>query len=252
MRNSVRNAARAALILGAVVLPASAALAETANAPSEGPSDAAKAAAALEARSGAVLFGDAERQALRYSFSTENQQVGTAEGEIVRIDEKTWRVRARYEIVVDVLGLELYDLEMTVRERYRGARLVFLDIESTENGEKHRVTGKAEGAVFAYTHNGEAHEAPADIVPSTKLWRRGMLARTRVVHAVKGKLFDRSAEPLGTKTFATPDGEQPLEGMHVDTPYETADLWYDDSGLLERAVLDRMGLELIIRRQPKP
>ena len=56
----------------------------------------------------------------------------------------------------------------------------------------------------------------------------------------------------GEETFETPTGEQTLSGVHIDTPYETADLWFDAEGLMQRCVLDRMGVTMTIRRLAGP
>ncbi|MEQ8602588.1 MAG: DUF6134 family protein [Marivibrio sp.] len=205
-------------------------------------------AAADDARDGAALFGDIEERALRYEFRVEGERVGIGEGRITRTAPETWRVEISYDIKVEVLGVDLYTLDMDATEVYRGARLVALKSRAVENGDEHEIDGAAEGELFRYTHNGEPGEVAADVVPSTQLWRRDLLTRTRVLHVVEGEPFDRSTERIGTRTFETPEGERPLDGVHIDTPYETAELWFDEEGLMQRCELERMGVTMHIRR----
>lgn len=197
---------------------------------------------------GRVLFGDVEDRTLRYIFQIDGERVGTAEGRILRTDPRTWRVEARYAIAVELLGVDVYQLELEATETYRGARLIALTTRGAENGADLALSGEAAADGFRYRHNGEPGLAAADIVPSTQLWRRDLLRRTRVLHAIEGEPFDRMAEALGDRTFETEDGPQTLSGYHIETPYETAELWFDAEGLLQRATLDRMGVTLDIRR----
>lgn len=207
----------------------------------------------LAEQDGGTLFGEVEKRALHYVFTVDGIEVGTAEGEIVKTSDNSWRVLARYDIDVELVGLDLYSLKMTTKERYKGRRLVAIDTTSVENDEEHRVLGKAEGDHFVFSYDGgEQHKAAADIVPSTQLWRRGLLRRTHVLHVMEGEPFDREAEPLGQKEVETASGVQTLTGYHIDTPYETAEIWYDDEGLMWRAVVDRVGTTLIVTRRPKP
>jgi len=211
---------------------------------------AAFPAAADDAREGEALFGDIEERQLRYEFRVEGERVGVGEGGITRTAPETWRVEISYDIDVEVLGVDLYSLDMDASEIYRGGRLVELKSRAVENGEVHEIDGAAEGDVFRYTHNGEPGEVAGDVVPSTQLWRRDLLTRTRVLHVVEGEPFDRTTEAIGEQTFETPEGERTLSGVHIDTPYETADLWFDDEGLMQRCVLERMGVTMKIRRLP--
>lgn len=195
------------------------------------------------------LFGDITDRELRYEFRVEGDRVGIGEGRIRKIGPARWQVDIAYEIDVDVLGVDLYDLDLEARETYRGARLVALESDSTEDGERHEISGEADGDVFRYTHNGAAAEVAADIVPSTQLWRKRLLERTRVLHVIEGEPFDRTPHPIEDRTVEGQDGgEMVLEGVHIETPHETADLWYDREGLLQRAVVDRMGVTMVIRR----
>ncbi|MBP5856636.1 hypothetical protein KAJ83_06425 [Marivibrio halodurans] len=196
-----------------------------------------------------LLFGDIDNRALKYEFLVDEQRVGIGEGRIRKVGEARWQVDIRYEIDVELLGVDVYTLHLEARETYEGARLVALDSDSTEDGEHHEVSGRADGDVFRYTHNGEEAEAVSDIVPSTELWRRQLLKRTRVLHVVEGEPFERTTEPAEDRRIEGPDGETVvLEGVYIETPYETATLWFDAEGLLQRAVVDRMGTTLDIRR----
>ena len=209
-------------------------------------------AADQDASDGEALFGDIDERALRYEFRVEGERVGIGEGRITRTAPETWRVEISYDIDVEVLGVDLYSLDMDATEVYRGNRLIALDTRAVENGDTHEIEGRAEGDHFRYTHNGEPGEVAADVVPSTQLWRRDLLTRTRVLHVVEGEPFDRTTEAVGEETFETPTGEQTLSGVHIDTPYETADLWFDAEGLMQRCVLDRMGVTMTIRRLAGP
>lgn len=209
---------------------------------------AATPALAESASAGRTLFDDVEDRALSYVFQIDGERVGIAEGRILRTDPRTWRVEARYAIAVELLGVDVYQLELEATETYRGARLVALRTRGAENGTDLAMSGEAAEDGFRYRHNGEPGLAAADIVPSTQLWRRDLLRRTRVLHAIEGEPFDRAAEALGDRTFETEDGPETLSGYHIETPYETAELWFDAEGLLQRATLDRMGVTLEIRR----
>lgn len=209
-------------------------------------------AAEQDASDGEALFGDIEERALRYEFRVEGERVGIGEGRITRTAPETWRVEISYDIDVEVLGVDLYSLDMDATEVYRGARLVELDTRAVENGDTHEIKGSAQGERFHYTHNGEPGEVAADVVPSTQLWRRDLLTRTRVLHVVEGEPFDRTTEAIGEETFETPEGARTLSGVHIDTPYETAELWFDAEGLMQRCMLERMGVTMHIRRLPDP
>ncbi len=228
-----RGAARVAALLAAPLLGAMAAGGAVAD-------DEAEARA---------LFGDIDDRALKYEFRVEGSRVGLGHGRIVKTGDAEWRVEIAYEIDVDLLGVDVYDLDLEATEIYRGARLVSLKSEAVEDGARHRIEGEAEGDRFHFTHNGEKGEAAADVVPSTQLWRKRLLKRTRALHVIEGKLFDRTAEPTGESEIETPSGASlTVEGVHIETPFETADLWYDAEGLLQRAKVERMGTTLLIRR----
>lgn len=211
--------------------------------------NAAQADDATDARG---LFGDIDERALRYEFLVDEGRVGIGEGRIVKTGPARWRVEISYDIDVDLLGVGIYDLNLEAVEIYEGSRLVSLESKSVEDGVEHLVSGEAKEDHFAYTHNGEAGQAEPDVVPSTQLWRQRLLERTRVLHVIEGKPFDRTGTPQGEREVESQDGETiTVSGVHIETPFETADLWYDAEGLLQQAEVDRTGVVLVIKRLAK-
>lgn len=196
-----------------------------------------------------ALFGDLAGTTLRYDISVGGDAAGDAEGSIRRTADGNWEVAMRTKIDVEVIGsVSIYTLEMAVTEVYGEGRLLALDVEAEENGEKNAMSGEADGDVFRFTHNGDPGTADRNLVPSTQLWRERMLERRTVLHVIDGIVFERKVETLGTETHDTGSATPDLAGYRVESPDETATLWFDTDGLLYKAVLDRLGISLVIER----
>jgi hypothetical protein len=197
-----------------------------------------------------ALFGGLGGTKLSYDIFVEGSKAGTVEGEIRHTEEGRWQIEMDTQIEVEVIGgISIYSLDMQVSETYGEGRLLALDCTATENDTTYEMTGAAEDGHFSYTLNGEAGRAPAEIVPSTQLWRQAMMQRDTVLHAYEGRVLERGVEALGDKTLDRADGQIPVTGFRVYTDDDDARLWFDEAGLLVRGRIEQPLVTLTIERR---
>lgn len=197
-----------------------------------------------------ALFGDLAGTTLSYDISVDDDPSGHAQGTILRTEDGNWEVRMETKIEVEVIGgISIYSLHMSVSEIYGDGVLVGLDVDARENDQHNRMTGRMEGSLFHFTHNGKVGTGDRNLVPSTQLWRERMLERKRVLHVIDGEMFERRVSAIGSERISTDKGVLDLKGYTVESPDERATLWFDPDGLLYKAELERLGITLVIQRR---
>lgn len=206
--------------------------------------------AATAADAEEALFGGLGGTQLSYDIFVEGDKAGTADGAIRRTEEGRWQVEMDTRIEVEVIGgISIYSLDMQVTETYDEGRLLAFECTATENDTRYEMAGEAEDERFAYSLNGETGRAPADIVPSTQLWRQAMMQRETVLHAYEGKVLERGVEALGEKTLERAGGPVQVTGFRVYTDDDDARLWFDETGLLVRGRIEQPLVTLTIERR---
>jgi hypothetical protein len=121
------------------------------------------------------------------------------------------------------------------REVWRDGRLVAIDTETNDDGDRYAVIGRATEAGLEIDSSAQGRIiAPADIIP-TSYWNHAITGATQLLDTQRGLIMDVVMEDLGTEP---PPGGAPQPARHhriniqTNKPGNTdkIDLWYDDTG----------------------
>ena len=141
-------------------------------------------------------------------------------------------------LIVDIeIGLEvkfafftLFDYQHRNREVWENGRLVSIDTQTDDNGERHEVSGRAMGDGFLVSGKEEQVLLPADVIP-TSYWNPATRDAKALLNTQTGELIDVEVTPKYTQAVEMPWGESKGQLHRISGDLEV-DLWYDPAGCL--------------------
>jgi hypothetical protein len=136
---------------------------------------------------------------------------------------------------VKLAFINAYRYQHHNREVWRDGRLIAIDTETNDDGDRYAVTGRATEAGLEIDSSAHGRViAPAAIIP-TSYWNSAITGATQLLDTQRGLIMDVAMEDLGPEP---PPGGSPPSARHhriniqTNKPGSTdkIDLWYDDTG----------------------
>lgn len=189
-----------------------------------------------------------EMRTLHFEVFRRGSGIGTHRIDFSRDGEATV-VQIAIDLRIRAIGITLYRYTHRNRETWRDGRLVRIETETDDNGERFTVSGRATGDRFVVkTRNGE-RTVPADVVPSS-YWNAGRTrAATHVLDTQDGDLVPVSVTPRGADRVETAAGTVDARRYMLEGPV-AVELWYEPDGRLASLAFEtrRDGSRVTYRR----
>ena len=138
-------------------------------------------------------------------------------------------VMSSMKVELKLLFMTVYSFNYKAREVWRKDDLQSLNVAVYDDGESKAFSGKKTADEFIITNNGAAYALPAAIY-TTNHWNEGVVAQTKVLNTLTGKLNKVTIIPQGLETINVRGGE--IEASRYDYTGELRDtsVWYDQAG----------------------
>lgn len=132
-------------------------------------------------------------------------------------------------------------------ETWRTGRLISLQSETTEHGEKLQVNGKATPQGFRVVSKGGPFIAAASTLTSNSLWTPRVLEQDTVVDAQHGGIIGVSARRFADEQIVIAGRRMRVTRYTLITPYLAGSIWYDDQENWVRGEFERDGSKIEYR-----
>lgn len=143
-------------------------------------------------------------------------------------------VNVEVKIRVRLMFITVFDYRQSVRERWRGGRLVSFQSETVDGDNVDRVRGtERDGRLHIDSRRAGQLEMPADILPTTAFWRRDAIGHSRFLDAARGDYRDVQVKDLGWQHTEQAGRQEFLQRYHVASS-RNFDVWYDSAGQWRR------------------
>jgi hypothetical protein len=141
-------------------------------------------------------------------------------------------VKTNTKLSVKVLSIEMYHMEHSANETWKGGQLVAFKSHTNDNGTKHDVEIAPGSAADKLTLivDGVKTEVPKTISPAS-LWNREVINRPDLFDSADGKRFSVKVKDLGEEAITLADGVK-KQAHHYRLSDKTPgafdrDVWYD-------------------------
>ena len=132
------------------------------------------------------------------------------------------------DINIQVLFISIYSYKHRNTEIWQDGKLLSIETETDDDGEKHWVRGKAEEGVFKVSSSSGDFVAPATIIP-TSYWSQKTTAQSVLLDTQHGKLLDVTIKELDDTALDSPSVD--ISARHfVVTGDLDLYLWYSQTG----------------------
>ena len=166
-----------------------------------------------------------------FELTRKGSRIGTHVFDFAR-DGEDLAVGVAIDIRVTVALIPVYRYSHRNRERWRGNRLVAIDTETNDDGDRFFVRGApGDGGLRVEATSGN-HLLPADIVP-TSYWNTRTIGATQLLNTQDGSLARIAVAPRGAERIETAQG--PVEATAYDMSGDLKlQFWYDAAEVLAR------------------
>lgn len=160
------------------------------------------------------------------------------------------RVDIEIDINIQVLFIPVYTYKHRNTEIWRDGKLLSINTETDDDGEKHWVRGKAENGLFRVSSSGGDFEAPLTIIP-TSYWSQKTTTQSVLLDTQHGKLLDVNIKKLNDTVLVTPSVDIPAKHF-VITGDLNLSLWYSRTGDWVKTAFQVDGVEFsyVLNRSP--
>lgn len=178
------------------------------------------AAAALPLR---AADGTAER---RFEVFRDGDPIGTQSVAVSRVGDRL-EVASRVDLAVKILGITAYRYELRATEVWEAGRLLSLDGETNDDGDREIARVRREGEILV-SQGAWRGEAPSD-VGATSYWTQAHLARPVWLSTQTGRPLNVPTSRDGSQTIEALGGRVACARWRAagDLPVT---LYYDDRG----------------------
>jgi len=136
------------------------------------------------------------------------------------VSEATFAVR--------FLGMTVYRYQHRAVEHWRGDCLVALSADTDDNGQRTRVSARAQGERFEVS--APAPQDERGCVMSFAYWNPALLAQQRLLNAQTGRIEPVRVSALGDDTLTVGERTVRASGWRISGPAQPIDVWYSPQG----------------------
>lgn len=129
---------------------------------------------------------------------------------------------------VRFLGITVYRYQHRAVEHWRGDCLVALAADTDDNGQRTRVSARAQGERFEVS--APVPQAERGCVMSFAFWNPAMRAQRRLLNAQTGRIEPVHIDALGDNTLAVGERTVNAAGWRINGPAQPIDVWYSPQG----------------------
>lgn len=129
---------------------------------------------------------------------------------------------------VGVAFITLYEYEHRNHEVWRDGRLIRIETETNDDGDRYTLTGEATAEGFRFIGSEGEGLAPAGVAP-TSYWSRALLEAPAFLDTQKGRLLDLTVAPQGRGAVAALNGDEIAACAYSITGDLDLTVWYDDA-----------------------
>jgi hypothetical protein len=151
------------------------------------------------------------------------------------------RVSTDINLEVKVAFLSAYAFSHRSEETWRAGRLVSLNSDTVEHGERLHVEGSATPQGFRVVSKSGPFIASAATLTSNSIWTPAMLEQSTVVDAQRGGIIGVSAHKAAEESIPTAAGQVRATRYTFITPYYAGSVWYDNANLWVHGEFERDG-----------
>jgi hypothetical protein len=156
-------------------------------------------------------------------------------------------VKTEIDIEARLAFFPAYVFSHRSEEVWRAGRLMSLNSETVEQGERLRVEGAATRRGFRVLSNSGRFVASDTTLTSDDLWTPAMLEQAKVVDARRGGLIGVNARKVADEPLAIAGGRVQTTRYRFVTPYYTGSIWYDQANFWVHGEFERDGSKVEYR-----
>lgn len=187
------------------------------------------AALMLAAPAAAGATGVPASNVLKFDVLRDGSPIGT---HVVSFSDGGNSVDIKTDIAVKLAFITLYHFKHHSHETWKDGRLVALNSKTNDDGTKHTLSVKADGAKLSVVGDGVPSRVKADIVPAS-LWREDTVKQTELLNTLKGNEMKVSVTDDGEDSIKV--GGKTVTAHHYVMKGDLArELWYGKNGVLEQ------------------
>ena len=158
------------------------------------------------------------------------------EGPLLKVD-------IEIDIDISLAFIPIFSYRHRNSEVWKADRLVSLETETDDDGERHRVSAWAVPEGLRVEGTGGSFLAPADIVP-TSYWNERTLSQTALLDTQGGTVMEVLVEPAGRETLAS---GRDARRYRISGDLEV-ELWYSAAGEWLKIAFEARGAEISYAR----
>ena len=166
---------------------------------------------------------------------------------VYSVDSGDVRVDTEIHLLVKMGFLTVFAFKHRSSETWRSGRLVSLDGETLEHGQKLHVEGKATSLGFRVLSKGGPVLAPAATLSSNTLWSPTVLEQATLVDAQHGGIIGVSSRRHADEQLVVGGRAIRATRHSFITPYLAGSIWYDQQDLWVHGEFERDGSKIEYR-----
>jgi len=193
----------------------------------------------------ALTSASAGAESLNFTIFKEADPIGHDTYTIDKVGDLT-KVRVEMQTDVKVLFIE-YHYHQDRTETWKDGQIQSLVSDTNDDGTKHHVDLKRDGAALVASADGAPKTVPANVVPFT-LWTNQFLKALTIFDVSNFGLLKVSVEDKGGETVSLAGKSIDAHKFHL-TGDINWDLWYGPDGGLLKTAFKRRGYPISFVRQ---
>ncbi len=150
-------------------------------------------------------------------------------------------VKTEIDLEAKLAFFPAYAFSHRSQEAWRAGRLMSLNSETVEQGERFRVEGAATPPGFRVLSKSGPFIASAATLTSNDLWTSAMLEQAKVVDAQRGGIIGVNARKVADEPLVIAGGRVQATRYKFITPYYAGSIWYDEANLWVHGEFERDG-----------
>jgi hypothetical protein len=150
-------------------------------------------------------------------------------------------VTTEIDIEAKLAFIPAYAFSHRSEEAWRAGRLMLLNSETVEQGERLRVEGAATRRGFRVLSENGPFIASATTLTSDDLWTPALLQQAKVVDARRGGIIGVKARKVADEALVIAGRQVQATRYTFITPYYAGTIWYDQANLWVHGEFERDG-----------